>query len=111
MDSNDQNLSEGNFNSWNEYISSLPIQKDGLITLTVNIRSMLLNFSTLEHIITNSQRCIDIIVLCEVNIGDTIKALFELPNYIMYTNLRKHRRGGGVIVYIHKNLTLRPHFH
>lgn len=62
---------------------------------------MLLNFSHLELIISNSPRLIDIIVVTEVNIKENCKQLFNLHNYNMYSCLRKNKKGGGILLYVH----------
>lgn len=105
MESSPITLNERNFDTWYEYVDSIPKTKNPIVTLHVNIRSMLLNFAQLENLIASSLKPINIIILTEVNIKETCSLLFELPDYNMHTNLRSHKRGGGIIVYIHKSIT------
>ncbi|KAJ8709457.1 hypothetical protein PYW08_009461 [Mythimna loreyi] len=66
--------------------------------------SMLKNFSQLEYIIMNCPQTIHLVIITEANISDRTKSLFELVNYEMNTQLRDSRKGGGVIVYVHKSI-------
>uniref|UniRef100_A0A2A4JED4 Uncharacterized protein n=1 Tax=Heliothis virescens TaxID=7102 RepID=A0A2A4JED4_HELVI len=47
---------------------------------------------------------IHLVIITEANISDWTKSLFELENYDMDTQLRENRKGGGVIVYVHKSI-------
>lgn len=109
MDDNCSNMNEGTFDSWNNYLVSIPADCQSLITLNINIRSMIKNFSHLEYIVSTSNRIIDIITITEANIKDKYKSFFELDNYTMFTNLREHRKGGGIILFIHNRLKFTPY--
>jgi hypothetical protein len=93
--------------SWNEFTDNIPCQYSSLITLHVNIRSILKNFAQLEYIISHSSRIVDIVVLTETNISNITHEcvrLFELEGYQMYYELQSNRRGGGIIIYVHNKV-------
>ncbi|XP_048489185.1 uncharacterized protein LOC125491395 [Plutella xylostella] len=101
---NESFIIEQNFDTWNEFVASQSINKHCLLTLHVNIRSMLKNFDHLEYTILNCKKTVHLIVITEANINDNCKQLYQLENYNMYTELRNHRKGGGIILYIHNSL-------
>lgn len=94
---------EHNCNTWNDYINILP-KKIPLLILHVNIRSMLKNFAQLEYILTHSRHTIHLVIITEANIKKGCQNLFELESYNMYTSLRAHRKGGGIIIYAHNSI-------
>lgn len=99
----DSSVTESNYNTWNEFTHYA--MSSSITFLHVNIRSMLKNFAELEQIILTCPKTIHIIALTEVNLNARSVKLFELENYEMYSNLRSNRRGGGVILYIHRSLS------
>lgn len=74
--------------------------------MLINIRSIIKNFSALIYTIQSSKSPIDVVVLTEVGISDTIVNLFNIEGYILYSNLRKRRKGGGIIIYIRNKYKL-----
>lgn len=83
------------------FLNKIPT-KTNIICMHINIRSIIKNFSSLEHYIHSCTKQIDVIIITEANISDTLSNLFNLDGYNMYTNLRKNRKGGGIIIYIKK---------
>lgn len=71
-----------------------------LLCIHMNIRSIIKNFATLEQCIYSSPRTVDVIMLTEVNITNTLRSLYQLKGYRMYTELRTIQKGGGIIIYI-----------
>lgn len=69
----------------------------------VNIRSLIKNFSALSECISSSKRIIDVIVLSEVGISDKILSMYNIDGYELYAHLRKNKKGGGIMLYIHNN--------
>lgn len=86
----------------NSFLDNIPYKYTNLICMHVNIRSLIKNFATLEECIYSCNRCIDIIILTEVNIKDSSSSLFNINGYNMHTELRKDRKGGGIIIYYNK---------
>ena len=74
-----------------------------LLCLHVNIRSTIKNFNILEQCILSCQRKVDVVILTEANISDSIKNLYNIDGYVMHSELRSGRRGGGITMYINKN--------
>ena len=68
--------------------------------MSMNIRSMKLNFDAFMAYVENILCDIDILILGEVNINDSEKNMFNVPGFNMFTSLRKKRRGGGIILYV-----------
>lgn len=66
---------------------------------------MIKNFNQLEFIITNSSRLVHIVVICEANISQECTGMFEMEDYTMYSELRTAKKGGGIIIYVHKSVT------
>lgn len=98
-------IQENNHNTWNDFMSHTKfISNNQLNVLHVNIRSMLKNFAHLEYVVSTSIHTIHILVLTEVNISDDCKNLFHLSDYEMHTELRRHRKGGGVVLYVHNSV-------
>lgn len=75
--------------------------KTNLLCMHLNIRSLIKNFAALEQCIHSSKRCIDIVVITEANISDSLSCIYTIDGYQMHTELRKKQRGGGIIIYIH----------
>lgn len=102
MDFEDENNVTELFNclDFANYNRLVPNKRHNLTFMHVNIRSLIKNFSKIEQIINIAGSSVDILVLTEVNISDNIKSLFNLPGYTMYTELRRVKKGGGIIVYI-----------
>lgn len=105
MEEDFSTILEQKFDSWNNYINSLSNHLNPLTTLHVNIRSIIKNFAQLELILGSSPRIPDVIILTEANIKNENVNLFNLDSYNMYVNLRKTRKGGGVIMYVHNSIT------
>lgn len=84
----------------NNFIDCTPSNQFDLLCMHINIRSILKNFSALEQMIFLSKKCIDIVILTEVNIFESTSCLYHINGYRMFTALRKNRRGGGIILYV-----------
>lgn len=98
------NITENNFDTWNNFVDSLNINKTCLLSLHVNIRSMIKNFNQIELTIANCRKTIHLIILTEANINDSCKQLFQLDGYTMHTELRNYRKGGGIVLYTHNSI-------
>lgn len=85
------------------FINTIPHNRSYLICLHVNIRSIILRFSALEQLIHSAKIQLDVLVITEANISDKLSSLYNLEGYQMHTKLRKDRKGGGIIIYIHKS--------
>lgn len=86
------------------YFSTIP-KHNNFTVLHTNIRSLTKNYSQLTYHISKHQNKIDLIVLTEVNISESLSCMFNIKGYTMHTKLRKSRKGGGIIIYIRQNLT------
>jgi hypothetical protein len=73
-----------------------------LLCIHINIRSIIKNFHSLEQCIDSSSRSVDVIMLTEVNISYPLDNMYNLKGYNMYSELRRGRRGGGIIIYTKK---------
>lgn len=60
------------------------------------------NISSLEQIVYSCKPNLDVVVITEAGISANISCLYHLEGYHMYTELRKTRKGGGIIVYVNK---------
>lgn len=85
----------------NDFLSYIPNSHINLICFHINIRSIIKNFYALEQCIMTAKKCIDVIILTEANISNNISCLYNLDGYQMFTALRKSRKGGGIVVYVH----------
>lgn len=87
----------------NSFLQHIPSYKFiNLTCIHINIRSTIKNFYHLEQIILSCNRSIDIIILTEVNISETICNLYNINGYEMHAELRKNRKGGGILIYVNK---------
>lgn len=89
-----------NIKSYLEKIPTSSLSNIHLFCLHVNIRSMILNFPKLIQIIDSCKPPLDVVVVTEVNISEGISNLFNIPGFNMYTQLRNHCKGGGIIIYV-----------
>lgn len=105
MDLVDPTITETTHDSWNDFMCDITHEQNELILLHVNIRSMIKNHSQLEYIVAGSPLIIHLIIITEANISDSISTLFDIKDYVMYTELRKQRKGGGIIIYAHKSIS------
>lgn len=103
LDTSEHNIVEINCQTWDDFTSDIPVPKNCLYFLHVNIRSIKKNFAQIEYIVLNSLHTIHILILTEVNIKNDLVQMFQLPDYNLYSELRTYRRGGGVLLYIHKS--------
>lgn len=87
----------------NDFLHVLPRSSMNLLCIHINIRSIIKNFAALEQLIFTSMRRIDVIILTEVNISGSICCLYQIHGYQMVTALRKSRKGGGIIMYVHNS--------
>ncbi|CAB3230894.1 unnamed protein product [Arctia plantaginis] len=72
--------------------------------LHFNIRSLIKNFAKLQEVIHNCTYPLDIIVITEAGIPDSIVNLYRLPGYNLHSRLRDNKRGGGIIIYVRSYL-------
>ncbi|KAI5635933.1 reverse transcriptase (RNA-dependent DNA polymerase) domain-containing protein [Phthorimaea operculella] len=86
-----------------DFFKRIPKSNSNFTMLHVNIRSIIKNFAKVEQIVNLTNQRIDVIILTEVGISDSLSNLFCLGGYNMHTNLRKHQKGGGIIMYVRKN--------
>lgn len=91
--------------TWQEFTCEIDYNQNKLLLLHLNIRSLIKYHTQIEYIVTSSPVTIHIIAITEVNVTETIKPLFAIDNYVMYTELRRKRRGGGILMYVHNSIT------
>lgn len=84
------------------FMQSVPTEKNNLSCLHINIRSLIKYFAALQECLVTSRKMIDVIVVTEANISPTLSCLYHLNGYHMLTELRNNRKGGGIIMYVHK---------
>ncbi|KAL0893100.1 hypothetical protein ABMA27_014739 [Loxostege sticticalis] len=92
-----------NVTNLNSYFKYLP-NPHHLTVMHVNIRSLSKYFANLLQSINNVKSSLDIIVITEAGISDSVKKVYEIDGYRMYTNLRNYKKGGGIIVYVSSKL-------
>ncbi|KAL0829213.1 hypothetical protein ABMA28_004044 [Loxostege sticticalis] len=83
----------------NQFLDKIPNNVE-LLCIHMNIRSVIKNFESLEQCIMSSSRAIDVIMLTEVNLSYSLSNIYQIKGYMMYTELRKSKKGGGIIIYI-----------
>lgn len=101
----DSFIQENDHSTWSSFMKCVGTKHNRLNILHVNIRSMLKNFAHLEYIISSSPHVVHIIIITEVNLSDSCVNLFQLPDYNMYSQLRRYRKGGGIIMFVHSSLS------
>ena len=83
----------------------LPLNYDTGITLMhVNCRSLPKNFNSLQILVQYLDRPITAIALTETWLKEYMTDLYDLPDYNLVCNSRAKKAGGGVGLYINKNL-------
>lgn len=97
--------------SINDFINYLPKCMSTFNIIHINIRSLIKNFSLVLQLINQSKLDIDVIILTEVGISrcNDLTQLFCIGGYKMCSELREHRKGGGIIIYVkdcHNFITL-----
>lgn len=97
-------ITELNHDHWHEFTNKLPLNNSSLVFLHINIASLSKNFTQIEYLIANSTHVIHVIIITEANIHNTTAELFPLPDYNLHYKLRNKRKGGGIMLYIHKSL-------
>lgn len=80
----------------NDFLNSILNTHRNLLCIHGNIGSIIKKLASLEQCIYNCIKHIDFIILSAVSILNSIVDQ-------MFTALRQSRKGGGIIVYIHKN--------
>ncbi|KAJ8707817.1 hypothetical protein PYW07_011494 [Mythimna separata] len=101
-----------NCNSANHFFQQIPPKTSiHLSCIHFNIRSLIKNFTKLQQITHTGNSPLDLIILTEVGISDSIVNLYNLPGYKLYSQLRSSRKGGGIIMYVrnHIKFTLIEH--
>ena len=81
--------------------------KDGISFLHINIRSINKNFENFKLFLSSLNFTFTVICFSETWLDETInsnKSLYELPNYTSIHQVRTHRRGGGVSLYIQNSV-------
>ena len=74
-----------------------------LVVLQLNIRSMLINLSELQQLIStldNKGTQVDLILLCETFLNRKTTKLVKIPGYELITNCRVTSKGGGTAILI-----------
>ena len=74
-----------------------------LVTLELNIRSLLAHEIDLKHLLQNLENRntpVDIIMLCETFLNKKTENIIKLPGYNLISNCRKENKGGGVCIFL-----------
>ena len=74
-----------------------------LVTLELNIRSLLAHEIDLRHLLQNLETrntSVDIIMLCETFLNKKTENIIKLPGYNLISNCRKENKGGGVCIFL-----------
>lgn len=96
-------------NSVNHFFKQLPTKSNLYLTcIHLNIRSLIKNFTKLLQVVHSASLPLDLIILTEVGISESIKNLYNIPGYNMHTQLRNNRKGGGIIIYTKSYLKFTP---
>ena len=90
---------------WSSLLTQQNVNSSSLNIIHLNIRSIRKNWNQLEVFLEEILHCTDIVVLTEVNIKDEEANLYALHGFTVYSKLRKHKSGGGILIYI-KNYLL-----
>lgn len=78
MDTDNSNIVELNYDTWNNFTSKLPTCNSSLLLFHVNIRSMFKNFAQLEYNVLKSNHKIHLIIVIEANINNNCVSLYKL---------------------------------
>ena len=109
---NNNNFSNCNFNFLNEsnyYTSNewkLNSNKNNLFNfniININIRSLKKNFDKLIMFLNTFDDHFDIVSITETWLSDNNIFIFNIPGYNHICSNRKHKNGGGVLIYIREH--------
>lgn len=80
----------------------------GITVLHLNIRSIRINWDNFCIMFGNSiVNIFDVMIFTEVNVKDDLLdllSLFRLSNFCMFHNLRKGKKGGGILIFVKENI-------
>jgi hypothetical protein len=77
---------------------------NNLSFVRTNVRSLWANFDTLSQFINTLESCFDIIAITEYWLDPSSDSLFMLNDYNLISVPRSYGRGGGVCIYVLKNI-------
>ena len=109
---NNNNFSNCNFNFLNEsnyYTSNewkLNSNKNNLFNfniININIRSLKKNFDKLIMFLNTFDDHFDLVSITETWLSDNNIFIFNIPGYNHICSNRKHKNGGGVLIYIREH--------
>lgn len=100
----DFKTSFGSFQEWFNY-SDIIFQEDeslnNLISLTqVNVRSLNKHWEELNVYLRSQLSHLDVVILTEINVKDSLDTSFQLNGFQRYEICRKDRRGGGIAIFV-----------
>lgn len=93
----------------NSFFDQLKLNRISLTCIHINIRSIIKNFSKLLYIVHCAIHPIDIIIVSEVGISNSLCHLFNIPGYTIQSQLRSNKKGGGIIIYVKNYLKFTQH--
>ena len=86
-----------------DHCDNFNINNQNLITLQLNIRSLLSHQSELKELLHKlDQKNSSIVVLCETFLTDGTYKLVNIPGYSLITSNHKNTKGGGTAILLNK---------
>lgn len=102
---NIQDIEYYKYNDVNEWYKALNTRTTCLQIIHINVCSLRLHFSGLLVLLNTCLQCLDVVCLTEINIKDHETHRYQINGYNMYSWTRNNRRGGGILLYVRKEIT------
>ena len=86
-----------------ESCKDLNLNNHNLVTLELNIRSLLAHELELKQLLQdleNRNTTVDVLMLCETFLNKKTESIIKLPGYKLISNCRKENKGSGVRIFI-----------
>ena len=86
-----------------ENCNDLNPNNHNLVTLELNIRSLLAHELELKQLLQNLENRntpVDILMLCETFLNKKTESIIKLPGYKLISNCRKENKGSGVCIFL-----------
>ena len=90
-----------------DHCTNLNQNNYNLITMQLNIRSILAHQQELSQLLRNLERKgsrVDIVLLCETFLTKKTEKMVNIPGYKLIGNHRPTRKGGGVCILLNENI-------
>jgi len=88
----------------NNWVSNLNINKDDIVIIHQNIRSVRKNFDVFLLELNSNSFYPDVIILSEIWINSNESNLYNIPHYSQFIKCNNGYRSGGIVVYLHESL-------